>query len=523
MKKTKATTLLLLSILLTATACGGGSGEKPGGTSAPSGEEAASGGEAESGGAPAEGQGNGEIVDLTVAFPVVTADQQGLQLVEEAMNKITEAKIGARVDFMPINAGEWLQQTNLLFSSNGKLDLTYVHGGMYSNMVARGMLAPLDDLIGQYGGGITSAMDAKYLQATKIGGKTYSVPSNRDMAGSYGLVMRKDLADKYGIDPNSLHTLEDVAAALQKIKDGEPNVVPLVPGAAGQSFRDSYLFFDPLGDNMGVLPNYDNGLKVANLFEMPEYQSFVRTIRDWYTKGYILKDAATNKISTFELMRSGKAFSYLAMQKPGFAAQESKASGTELVTAELLPPYTTTSNVTAAMWGVPVHSEQKEKAMQFLNLMYEDPEVVNLFSWGVEGTHYVKAEGAAEHVIAYPEGKDASSVGYNSLAWMFGDQFKAYVLSTNDPDIWKKTAEFNQTAKPSKALGFLFDSSAVKTEYAAVSNVITQYKLPLETGSVDPDKMLPEFVEKLKAAGIDKIIAEKQKQLDEWANVNAAK
>ncbi|WP_309118975.1 ABC transporter substrate-binding protein [Paenibacillus sp.] len=519
-RTTKAMMCLLLCFMLVVTACGGGgggdeAGNEAGGESAPSGEEAASG-------EPSKEQAVGEIVELTVAFPVVTADQQGLQLVEEAMNAITEAKIGARVDFMPINAGEWLQQTNLLFSSNGKLDLTYVHGGMYSNMVARGMLAPLDDLIGQYGGGIASSMDAKYLQATKIGGKMYSVPSHRDMAGSYGLVMRKDLADKHGIDPNALHSLEDVAAALQKIKDGEPDVVPLVPGAAGQSFRDSYLFFDPLGDNMGVLPNYDNGLKVANLFEMPEYQSFVGTIRDWYTKGYILKDAATNKINTFELIRSGKAFAYLAMQKPGFAAQESKASGTELVTAELLPPYTTTSNVTAAMWGIPVQSELKDKAMQFLNLMYEDPEIVNLFSWGVEGTHYVKAEGAAEHIIAYPEGKDASSVGYNSLAWMFGDQFKAYVLATGDPDIWKKTAEFNRTAKPSKALGFLFDSSAVKTEYAAVSNVITQYKLPLETGSVDPEKMLPEFVEKLKAAGIDKIIAEKQKQLDEWARVNAA-
>lgn len=160
--------------------------------------------------------------------------------------------------------------------------------------------------------------------------------------------------------------------------------------------------------------------------------------------------------------------------------------------------------------------------MAFLNLMYEDQDIVNLFSWGVEGTHYVKVDGS-DHMIKYPDGKDAASVGYNSLAWMFGNQFLSYVMQGNDPEIWKKTKEFNESAIPSKALGFIFDGAKVQTEYAAVSNVVTQYKLPLETGSVDPEKLLPEFIEKLKAAGIDKIIAEKQRQLDEWAKANGVK
>ncbi|MNY51174.1 hypothetical protein D3C86_1867400 [compost metagenome] len=69
----------------------------------------------------------------------------------------------------------------------------------------------------------------------------------------------------------------------------------------------------------------------------------------------------------------------------------------------------------------------------------------------------------------------------------------------------------------------MFDASPVKTEFAAVTNVITQYKLPLETGSVDTDKILPEFITKLKSAGIDKIIVEKQRQLDAWAKENGVK
>lgn len=508
-KAKKGSWLLLLSFVLLLSACGGNNGSS-GNAGAPA--KDAKKGEANS----------GTIEELTVAFPVITADQQGLKLVEDAVNQIAEKKIQARVKFMPVNAGEWLQRTNLMFSSREKLDLTYVHGAMYSNMVAKGMLVPLDELLSKQGSGIKASLDEKYLNATKIGGKMYGVPSARDLAGSYGLTMRKDLVDKYNIDVKAIKTLDDVENVLKLIKEKEPNVTPITPGNTGQSFRDNYVFFDPLGDNLGVLPDYDNGLKVVNLFEMPEYQDFVKRIRNWYKAGYILKDAATNKVNTFELVRSGKVFSYLAMQKPGFAEQEAKSSGKEIVTAELLPPYITTSNITTAMWGIPVHSEHQEKAMAFLNLMYEDQDIVNLFSWGVEGTHYVKVDGS-DHMIKYPDGKDAASVGYNSLAWMFGNQFLSYVMQGNDPEIWKKTKEFNESAIPSKALGFIFDGAKVQTEYAAVSNVVTQYKLPLETGSVDPEKLLPEFIEKLKAAGIDKIIAEKQRQLDEWAKANGVK
>ncbi|MBO9608448.1 MAG: DUF3502 domain-containing protein, partial [Paenibacillaceae bacterium] len=38
----------------------------------------------------------------------------------------------------------------------------------------------------------------------------------------------------------------------------------------------------------------------------------------------------------------------------------------------------------------------------------------------------------------------------------------------------------------------------------------------LSIGAVDPDVELPKFLEKLKNAGADAIIAEKQKQLDAW-------
>jgi putative aldouronate transport system substrate-binding protein len=40
--------------------------------------------------------------------------------------------------------------------------------------------------------------------------------------------------------------------------------------------------------------------------------------------------------------------------------------------------------------------------------------------------------------------------------------------------------------------------------------------LGLESGSLDPDVVLPQFLEALNAADINKVIAENQRQLDAW-------
>lgn len=66
----------------------------------------------------------------------------------------------------------------------------------------------------------------------------------------------------------------------------------------------------------------------------------------------------------------------------------------------------------------------------------------------------------------------------------------------------------------SPALGFTFNSQSVKNEIAAVNNVNKQFKPGMTSGAVDPNEMIPKYLEKLKAAGIDKIIAAKQEQLD---------
>lgn len=155
--------------------------------------------------------------------------------------------------------------------------------------------------------------------------------------------------------------------------------------------------------------------------------------------------------------------------------------------------------------------------MMFMNLMYTDKDIANLFIYGIEGKHYVKV---SDNTIDYPAGIDKKTVGYSWDSWLYANPSIAYLMKSDLQDMWKLTAEANQKAVKSKALGFSFNAELVKNEVTALKNVTDQYVKGLESGTLDPADKLPEFRTKLKAAGIDKVIAEKQKQLDAWAAAN---
>ncbi|MDQ0115165.1 ABC transporter substrate-binding protein [Paenibacillus harenae] len=454
--------------------------------------------------------------ELTVAYFTFGSVPQDQKLIEEELSKITKEKINATVKLLPISLSAWQNQVNLMLTSNEKLDLMVLMGNTYANQVAKGQLIALDELLAQSGTGILEALGPDYANATKINGQAYGVPTIRDLATSYGYLIRQDLVDKHALDLSQVKTLNDLEPILQTIKDNEPNMIPFVNGT-GASPLTYYSTRDSLGDDMGVLLNNGQDLKVVNWFETEEYAAQLKQMRKWYQAGYISKDAVTVKESTSDILKGGKGAGNLATLKPGFDTQETRLTGKAITSVELLPPVAKTSTVTNIMWGIAKNSKNPEKAMQFLNLMYTDKDVVNLFDWGIEGKHYVKV---SENIIDYPQGVDAASVGYSGMGWLFGNQFLSYIFKGDDENLWEKMKEFNNSAIKSKALGFTFDSTPVKTEFAAVSNVLTQYRIALECGALDPDKMLPEFIAKLKDAGIDKIIAEKQKQLDAWAAAN---
>lgn len=100
--------------------------------------------------------------------------------------------------------------------------------------------------------------------------------------------------------------------------------------------------------------------------------------------------------------------------------------------------------------------------------------------------------------------------GFDRTLWSkneTGDQQKA---------MYEVVYKGEKEAPASPLSGFVFDNSNVKTENANVTAVVNEMLLPLVTGSVDPEEKIPEFLSRLETAGVQKIIDEKQAQLDAW-------
>lgn len=453
--------------------------------------------------------------EITIAYPVFGVVPKDIETVESEINKITQAKINATVKMLPISIGQFNQQMNLMLSGGEKLDLALVFGadGTYAQQAAAEQYLPLNDLLEKYGQGIESEVGAKNLSSAKISGELYGIPTLHSYGGSTGILMRKDLVDKYQIDVSKIHKFDDLDSVFKTIKDNEPEITPLAVGMTTP--LDSYLTYDMLGDRLGVLPSYDNGLKVQNYYDSDEYANLLNKFHSWFKAGYINKDAGTTQQYPQTYLSANKAFAYIDRSTPGSLAQAQSDLGKELVWAELMPEhYITTTDVATALWTVVQNSKNPERAMMFLNLMYSDKDIANLLIWGVEGKHYVKVSDSA---VDYPTGVTKQSNGYSAENWLMGNEFLTYTFKTADPEIWNKTRAYNEEGVASKALGFTFSSAAVRNEITALKNVLEQYKRGLESGTLDPADKLPEFRAKLKAAGIDKVIAEKQKQLDDWS------
>ena len=68
----------------------------------------------------------------------------------------------------------------------------------------------------------------------------------------------------------------------------------------------------------------------------------------------------------------------------------------------------------------------------------------------------------------------------------------------------------------SPAFGFTGYSSSMTNQIPACNNVVSQYDAALRWGTLNPDETLDQFNAELEAAGINEIIEEKQRQLDEY-------
>lgn len=325
-----------------------------------------------------------------------------------------------------------------------------------------------------------------------------------------------ELAEECGVDMSTVKSLEDftdVFAQIQSVKGAD--FPCLVIASSGSSFLANYITVDQLNDFNGVLMNFGlDDTKVTFFEETEEYKELVTLLGDWYKAGYVQKDIVTSQEDKYTLLQQNIGFCYPTNCKPGIAETATRSVGRPMNYVQICDYFATTAQVASIDYSISVNTLAPEKAMEFLNMLYTDERVATLLSAGIEGKHYVLEE---DGQMAFPEGVTAENATYfPNVSWAVGNQFATPTWNNDPEDLWDRQKAANDGAKKSLALGFAFQSDKVANEITAISNVRDQYQMQIENGACDIETMLPEYIQALKDAGMEKVIAEKQSQLDAW-------
>ena len=460
------------------------------------------------------------VVRMCINKPGTGEDEEK---VEAVVNKILAEKYGIQIDIV-------LKQDNtqlnlMLTGGEDSVDIFTSFWFMsQSTLYTNGQLLDLAPYMDTYGAGIEVLFKdwPEILSCGKIGDGLYGLPAYTAWSTPNIYTCKKSVSDAAGIDWSKVHTLADATEAMVAMKKATPSTY-LIPGATQTYWVPKDL--DDLGDSkyLGVILNPDVSTTVENYYESAQFLDFMDQVKIWKDNDIISPDPMSNDQATlFNVMygvTDGTPGYSFSIDEFCYESNVQQNLNGDMVGAEIGGRYITTGTVQTYMWHVSSFTKVPEAAVTLLNALYTDTDLAFALAYGIEGEHYVVDENGQ---LRYPTDANGNMVGAFDDKWC-GMPMDYWPNISGCPTFWyqpenksEMMMETNHEAKKSLALGFVFDPSPVADEMAACSSVVDQYYLPLINGEMDPESGLATLQQALKDAGVDKIVAEKQAQLDAW-------
>lgn len=451
-------------------------------------------------------------VTLSMFYPGTSSPDEAA--VEDAINVYLRQKLGVALDLHPIEWSQYDMKTKVMIAAGEPMDLFFTAGWQNFKQYADiGVLRDLTPLLGRYAPDMLKTMNPLYLSGTAIDGHNYAVPTQMNNIVWKGLLINKQLAEKYRFDVAGIKKLADLEPMLRVIKDNEKQITPLFGKVADFEALASY---QQLAGGPGALMP-GGGTKIANEFASPAMSILLGQYYRWTTKGFIVPAKQTYDSFQTQALFTGKAAGQTFAVLTGTAsydttAQLQTATGQAWLEVRLQAPLVTNENLTTSMLSVSSLSKHAEDAVRVINLLHANKKLLDLLDWGIEGTHY-RVDGDSPGMIARIG--DAYST---SGPWMFGNPVLAYHTKNDalDPNIWARGKKIFDKAAVSPLVGLYYDAAANAEANMAVSNALSSFNTSMEQAPQDPAKALPKLQAKLKQAGVASVIADKQRQADAY-------
>ncbi len=464
-----------------------------------------------------------------LAYHFVVFKGTDSQAVEDEVNKILAPKIGAKLKFKTYGFSDAAQKTTLMLQSGEACDLISVGSFVpYLPAVATGGLRPLDDLLPKYAPNLWARYKPEWWNASRVTGKIYTALNYTGWTSYAGFWARSDLIDKYKFDWKSTKKWEDWEPLFDNIVKNEKGVTPILGSDIwGQVWFAPYWGYDPIDDAIGSgrggallgMKVGDKTRTVKLALDTPEYKEALALARKWYSKGYFDKDIIPD--NDMIAKRGQLGFGVFMFPGTGDFSTKSMADAewkaVPINTQHLQQKTLLTTGIGRTGVSVCATSKNPELAVKYIEEVNQNPALYNLLNFGIEGKHW-EMKDKANKIIGMPAGVTNDNVTWlPNTYWQFGDPRQLYLTDPTDIGVWDRIDKGVAEADISPVMGFTFNRKPVEKEIAQVNTVAKEFE-GLNRGRFENiDAKLAEYKTRLKDAGIDKIIAEMQKQVNDWA------
>lgn len=573
MKKKVVAALLSVAMVATLLAgCGSGGGASTG--SSNSGESASSGGETQADAAGDEADASGDesqatapsgdtvkLKALAILHPL-TQDVDDMEYVAEM-----EAEAGVEIEWELIRA-DWDQVKSTRFASGDIPDLLFNATNNADYQTYKGLFLDMtpyinDDLTPNIATMFEEEPDTKAL-ATTMEGEIFAAPKFQGKWPDTNTVMfiNKQWLDNLGLEmPTTFSEMKEVLMAFKEQDangNGDPSdEVPLdFNGWFGGAYSLPGAWLGGLGiqlTNQSFNGYFAEDGQVKCYAVDERYKLFMKYIADLYANGLINTNAVTNDYSMFQsLSRGNEAGDALVGVVPGW--EETDKFGPTLYSQYVaLPPLDydidceagtydtrwkndfTELNLSANRVAVSANCSDPEAAMRFIDRFYDQTHSVEVLFGGVTDGN-LEVTGDNSYKVLDPPAEANTDSGTWKWTSTFADNGPMYIRRSSEVEMTQDmTNATNERTVYADALAkatsqdlypYQFmkysaeDENNMALMQANIDNVINNQWAIWMVGDEDIDATWDAYVENVKSAGLDDVLAIRQAAFDTYLSNN---
>jgi putative aldouronate transport system substrate-binding protein len=469
--------------------------------------------------------------EVKIVMYLVGDEQPDAAGVYEEVNKKLKADINATVECKYLPYADLQQKYALVFASGEEFDLIYTADWVYyaDQATKNAFKEVTQDMLKTNMPEYYELIPYGFWDQLKINGKVYMIPYlNKQVIGHLLAMTRGDLREKYGLAPvKTLDDLENYMLTIAKNEKGmmayEGNVDGLINMSNSIFYKqpNNLMFLHIANTNLfttSLEPNSDGKVNIA--LDDPKYIESIKRIRKLYEAGCWSKNLLAIKTLPQENFKAGKGATIFDHSESmiQFTSDNNTLHPEYKVEVSDLSPDTIheSNSATRSGMGINANSKNYERALMMMNLFGTRKDYYDLTTYGIDGVHYTPV--GDNQMKSLPAGasrfppKTNCPWGWERKDFMrYPDIVPADVIGIEQK--WINEGKASSTP----VVSFNFVDTNVKNEIAACSNIYNTKIKALCTGMLtDVDDSVKKIRDELRKAGIEKIQAEIQIQMDEY-------